>query len=84
MKPKSWKWERAKDTLTVKGDGWILRDARGRNRANVWSNGVWHTYNEEGTGGENDVCTSVRDALDQAIAAVIRQGWTAFKVIYGN
>lgn len=77
---KPWRWVRA-----LNGEsGWILRDGRGRNRANVWVNGTWHTWDESGTGGENSSCDSVRDAMDQVIAAVVRQGWTPFKVQYAR
>jgi hypothetical protein len=79
-KANSWKWEREPD-----GVGRILRDGQGRNRANVWSNGTWHTWDEAGTGGENGVCEGryrVIDAMDQAMAAVVRQGWTPWKVEY--
>jgi hypothetical protein len=84
---KPWMWERD-------GGGLILRDGRGRNRANVWSNGVWHTWDTDGVGGENGEAIRmngevpvppifvIRDAMDQAMAAVARQGWTPWKVVY--
>jgi len=79
---KPWKWVPSEDSH---GKGWILRDGRGRNRANVWGNGVWHTWDTDGVGGENDVCEGrdkIRDAMDQTMAAVARQGWTPWKVEY--
>ena len=78
-KPKAWRW-------TPAGPGtWVLRDGRGRNRANVWANGVWHSWDTDGIGGENGVCDGpnrINDARDQAMAAVVRQGWTPWEVIY--
>lgn len=79
MNAKPWKWQ-------PRGPGtWVLVDGRDRCRANVWANGVWHTWDERGTGGENDSCEGrhkVRDAMDQVMAAVVRQGWTVWKVEY--
>lgn len=84
---KPWTWERSSDDR-------ILRDGRGRNRANVWSNGVWHTWDTDGVGGENGEVIKMNgdvpvprafvlaDAMDQAMAAVVRQGWTPWKVEY--
>lgn len=79
---KPWKWVPTEDSH---GKGWILRDGRGRNRANVWGNGVWHTWDTDGVGGENGGCEgrhAVQDAMDQTMAAVARQGWTPWKVEY--
>lgn len=36
---------------------------------------VWHTWDEHGTGGENGIEISLRDAKDQATLAAIRQGF---------
>lgn len=85
MVAKPWKWEREFVRDLLGREGWILRDGRGRNRANVWPNGVWHTWDEQGTGGENGVCEgrrAVQDAMDQVMAAVARQGWTPWKIEY--
>lgn len=80
---KPWRWE--KDPQPIGRHGWILRDGRNRNRCNVFPNGVWHTWDERGTGGENGACEgryAVQDAMDQAMAAVARQGWTPWKIEY--
>lgn len=77
--PKPWRW-----TSDYNG-GWILRDSLGRARANVWANGVWHSWNADGAGGENGSCEGphgVQNAMDQAMAAIVRQGWTSWKVEY--
>lgn len=76
---KPWKWVRS---LAHAGEAFRLLDGRGRNRATVWTNGTWSTWDEDGVGCQNDCCAKVRDAMDQAIAAVVRQGWTPFKVNY--
>lgn len=84
-KAKPWKWERLSDAVTMDSVGRILRDGLERNRANVWSNGTWHTWNEDGVGGENGSCEGryrIIDAMDQVMAAVVRQGWTPWKVEY--
>lgn len=85
---KPWSWRRDYVSSTgIKGTGWILYDGRGRGRANVWPSGTWHTWDEDGVGGENGQCegrTAVQDAMDQVMAAVVRQGWTPWKVEYPN
>lgn len=84
MKTKSWRWMRAGDSY---GRGWVLQDGRGRTRANVWGNGIWHTWDEEGIGGENGVCEGprkIQDAMDQVMAAVVRQDWVPWKVEYAK
>jgi len=68
-KHKPWKW-----------DGLLLRDARNNVRAQIWDNGTWHTFDTFQIGGENGVCENVIDAKDQAVASVIRQGWTCFRI----
>lgn len=83
MKNKSWRWVRSPADLFGKHE-WILRDGRGRCRVNVYANGTWHTWDEEGTGGENSVCATVQDAMDQALAAVVRQGWTPLQIEYSR
>lgn len=80
-KRKPWCWIRVKIQAEPR-EVWHLEDARGRNRATVWDNGTWHSWDTEGVGGENDVCKTVGDAMDQSLAAVVRQGWTPFKVVY--
>jgi hypothetical protein len=48
---------------------------KGKGRASVWENGTWHTWDTRGVGGENGRESSVEDAICEAEAAVIRQGW---------
>lgn len=72
---KSWQFRKEPDRF---GTGWVLIDHKGRVRANVWGNGTWHTWDEQGTGGENSSCVNIRDAKDQVLAAVMRQGWIPF------
>ena len=47
----------------------------GRNRATVWPNGVWHTWNRHGTGGENWEEKTVESAKSEAYYSCIKQGW---------
>lgn len=76
---KPWIWSKVE---YADGTGWKLLDGQGRNRASVWPNGTWHSFDTDGIGGHNDVCANVKDAMDQALAAVVKQGWTAFKIKY--
>lgn len=77
-----WEWVKRSETH------WQLIDGNRDTRADVWINRtevVWHTYNERGVGGENSSVeirtrpTGLRDAFnqarDEAVAAVVRQGW---------
>lgn len=66
-------WKRLADMA----DGrchWELRDQNERVRAEVWG-GVWHTYSESGTGGENDIESDHEQARVAAWKALVRQGW---------
>lgn len=58
---------------------WQLADGRGRERATIWQNAedrfTWHTWDEQGTGGENCEASSLDDAKRHCIAAIVRQGW---------
>ncbi len=54
---------------------WKLITPSGKTAATVWSNGVWHTWDREGTGGENSEERSVPEAKRQAFAAVAVQGF---------
>ena len=55
---------------------WHLQTtAIGRNRATVWPNGTWHTWNCEGCGGENSSERSVEKAKRNAYYSAIDQGW---------
>ena len=45
-----WRWEE-------KGQCWRLRPFwTNHAHATVWPNGVWHTWDENGVGGENSIC----------------------------
>lgn len=74
---KPWKWA---ECLVYSPTQWQLRDGRGRNRATIWTprygnEWVWHTWDESGTGGENSAATSLIQAKDECVAAIVRQGW---------
>ena len=43
--------------------------------ATVWGNGVWHTFDRHGSGGENWAESSVDKAKDEAKASAISQGF---------
>jgi hypothetical protein len=53
----------------------MIHEETGATRASVWLNGVWHTWDEDGTGGENSSSDSIHQSLRDAEAAVVRQGW---------
>jgi hypothetical protein len=65
---KTWQWR-----------GCWLIDGQGRTRAQISQNGsdrfTWHTYDEDGIGGENSESPSLDDARRHCIAAVVIQGW---------
>lgn len=46
---------------------------KGTNLATVWPNGVWHTWDANGIGGENDTESTVEDAKSEALKALQRQ-----------
>ena len=78
---KPWRWvvRSVASRLTIGGGKWELLDGRGRERVTIWQNSddrfTWHTWDHRGTGGENSECSSLRDAKDQGVAAIVRQGW---------
>lgn len=74
---KTWRWRKENEDSTA---ACTLMDGQGRNRVTVWDNGVWHSWDEDGVGGENGSCENVQDAMDQAVAAVVHQGWTPFRI----
>jgi maltoporin len=53
---------------------WEFYDKKGLKRADVWGT-VWYTWNVDGSGGENGVELDVGIAVDEADAALVRQGW---------
>ena len=69
---KPWRW------VKVSEKQWELLDGRDRNRATIWwasTEYTWHTWNERGTGGENCGAPTLSRAKDEAVAAIVRQGW---------
>ena len=79
---KPWRWIDRSDRLApskYRGGKWELVDGRGRDRATVWQNDehrfTWHTWDENGTGGENAEATSLDDAKLFCVACLVRQGW---------
>ena len=53
---------------------WYLKAPSGKNAATVWDNFVWHTWDEQGNGGENYSEKSLIEAMRQAMASVLVQG----------
>lgn len=60
---------------TERPGGWALRMPCGHDGASVWMNGVWHTWDRNGVGGENAEAPTTAQAKNEALAAVLRQGW---------
>jgi hypothetical protein len=75
---KPWSWVAA---VAVDPPELQLIDGAGRVRASVWTGShtaTWHTYDIDGTGGENDSTAGYRatdDAKRCAVASIVRQGW---------
>ena len=55
-------------------DRWELH-MRNRSVATVWMNGVWHTWDRDGNGGENSAEDTVAKAKVEAAASAIAQGF---------
>lgn len=83
---RAWKWDTMAFALDSKGNKLPtehrLLDGQGRHRASVWKNSddraTWHTYDTDGTGGENSEChgdLALDDAKRHAVASMVRQGW---------
>ena len=77
---KPWQWSTSSVERTTRGFPIThLKDGHGRERATIWQNGpacfTWHTWDEEGTGGENAEDDTLDRAKDSCIAAIVRQGW---------
>lgn len=64
-----WRWSDEQQAWTLRVL-WL-----GRNRATVWPNGVWHTWDSEGCGGENSHEREVWMAKVEAVKALRRQKW---------
>jgi hypothetical protein len=58
---------------------WELLDGRNRIRCEIYpqrdGGHTWHTFDDLGTGGENDTCGSLDDAKRHAVASIVLQGW---------
>ncbi len=79
MKPKPWRWKEVRsESIGIVGC-WQLVDPMRHDRATIWvarsGEATWHTWDARGIGGENSVAASLDEAKDQAIAAIVRQGW---------
>lgn len=78
---KSWQWR--EDEAHVPRPrvlkAWDLFDGRKRHRASIWMNSdnefTWHTYDDNGVGGENAEAPSLDDAKRSVVASIVRQGW---------
>lgn len=53
----------------------VMQDGDMRLVATVWTNGVWHTWDRDGIGGENDSEETVERAKIEAAASAIAQGF---------
>lgn len=57
------------------GDEWNLRARGKRTIATVFENGVWHTWDRNGNGGENSSEPTAERAKVEAAASAIAQGF---------
>lgn len=53
----------------------LVRASDGTSAATVWTNGVWHTWDTSGTGGENSSSPTVEAARREAALSAARQGF---------
>lgn len=78
---KPWAWVVAATDVAGRTSELHLIDGQGRTRASVWPGShtaTWHTYDDRGTGGENDSTTGFNatdEAKRHAVASIVRQGW---------
>jgi hypothetical protein len=54
---------------------WDLLRTDGTPAATVWENGTWHTWDQDGTGGENSSQDTVSNAKMEALLSAINQGF---------
>ena len=54
---------------------WELLRTDGTSAATVWENGTWHTWDQNGTGGENSSRNTVINAKMEALLSAINQGF---------
>ena len=52
-----------------------LRTKKWRIAATVYPNGIWHTFNQDGVGGENWKEDTIKKAKIEAAASAIAQGF---------
>jgi hypothetical protein len=57
------------------GFQWDLLRTDGTSAATVWENGTWHTWDQNGTGGENSSQDTVSNAQMAALLSAINQGF---------
>jgi hypothetical protein len=55
------------------GFQWDLLRTDGTSAATVWENGVWHTWDQDGIGGENSSQDTVSNAQMEALLSAINQ-----------
>ena len=61
--------------VTADGQVWSLLRRDGTRAATVWDNGVWHTWDADGIGGENSAEASVEIAKAEAVLSALNQGF---------
>lgn len=71
-----WHWSDVSPHGARNGE-WNLLRLNGKSAATVWPNGVWHTWDEDGVGGENSSAGNVFIALRAAEDSAIEQGFIA-------
>ena len=54
---------------------WELSRADGTSAATVWENGSWHTWDQDGVGGENSREDTVSESKIEAMLSAINQGF---------
>ena len=54
---------------------WELQRGDSTSAATVWENGVWHTWDKDGVGGENASEKTVENAKIEATLSAINQGF---------
>lgn len=63
-------------TWTAQPDGSEkLMVTKTRHAATVWPNGTWHTWDDDGVGGENGCALTVTQAKQEAEESVVWQGF---------
>lgn len=92
MSVKGWQWVKVDMFGPMRTYRWGLFDGRNRERASIWPSPTlerevqftWHTFDDDGVGGENDVAYTLIIAQDACVAAIVRQGWApgGWKVIW--